>query len=303
MAASQMLNVFSNIAYANTIDVSEMDDTKAIDKGIEKSFSKKQCVRTNNASLTSIRLNESCEILLNYPKNGDHVKPIFYQDNYIILLDWADGINTEEQIVSYALQIWNINDPTNIDYYETIDSYKYLIADDLQTYDTYKWRIVAMGIYGPVCHSQPGYFIKIDPSSTDGFSYSHLKISDEKCHHAISNASIQTVNATMHPITIVQIKAGFFHIQALTDTSDASYLLQFSAPGYKTTQFNYEPINYHTKKMGFEKKINLEDIIHTLKILSGFSVQYDCMNHIDLCKDSMIDVCDVVSMLKFLSIQ
>jgi hypothetical protein len=257
-----------------------------------------QSENTNNhfeIKQSDIALQKACDIMLIHPDNDAYVKPIFHQDNYIILMDWEDYVSPEGDDIVYSLEIWNKMEPSNIYYYQLSESYKYLIVDHLQIYDTFIWQVKAMDHYGVACQSQTSSFIKTDPSMGDaGISY--ILIEDAKCQYSLANASIQLVDSS-YKIQIFHPDKRFFHIEGPFGT----YELNVIAPNYQSKQKNIHHTNSNINYLFLNRMIYLKNLIYVLKLLSGFEQNYDCPGKIDWCMNQAVDLDDAIYMMNILS--
>ena len=254
-----------------------------------------KAIASNNNDVTTLSPASSCEIVLIHPDNEANVNPIYHQENYIILMDWEDYVSPEGYDISYTLEIWNKIEPSKIDYYQLSDSYKYLIVDHLQTYDTFIWQVTAMNLYGEVCQSQKRSFVKTDPSAGNaGISYVFLK--DANSQNVIANASIQPVLST-YKIKIFQPDINFFHVEG----PYGKYLLNAIAWNYHSKQIEIDHTFNKHNPIFLTKRKSLEDLIKILRILSGFPEKYDCLNEIDLCMNKTVDFGDAIYLMNKLA--
>ena len=235
---------------------------------------------------------KSCEIRLIHPDNAANVSPIFHQDDHIILMDWED---VEGDHITYSLEIWNEIELSTIDYYQLTDSYKYLIVDNLKTGDTFIWQVKAMNQYGVVCQSQTRSFIKTDPSVPDaGTSYIFTK--DDKCLNLIKNSTIQAVSSS-YKIKILQPQNTFFHVGG----PFGEYQLNVTAPNYQPKQMVLVHESSKENHWLLTKTISLKDLIKVLKLITGYSENYDCLDEIDFSKNQKVDLGDVIYLINNLS--
>ena len=254
-------------------------------------------ISTDNDKLTK-NDQTACELSLIHPINGAKVKPILYQDNYFILMDWEDYISPEGYPISYSLEIWNQVTPSDKMYYATQESYKYLIVDNLQIHDTYYWQVKAMDPFDQVCQSKTENFIKIDPGSGEGVA-SYIYVKEKNCQSTIHHANIQCLDCFKLKLTIQQHIKELFHIEG----PFGYYKLNINASGYHSKIVNFVHKENDSRTILLSQQAHLKHIIMILKFLSGNFLSNNHFCEIDKFSDNKINISDVNFLMKELSNQ
>ena len=254
-------------------------------------------ISTDNDTLTKSD-QAACELSLIHPINGAKVSPIFYQDNYIILMDWEDYTSPEGYPISYSLEIWNQMTPSDKMYYANQESYQYLIVDNLQIHDTYIWQVKAMDPFGLVCQSKTGAFIKIDPSPID-YGISYIFVKDKNCQTAIPHAKVHYIDSS-YPVNDNFIRHPtdlFFQIHAIY----GPYTLKFSAPEYYSKTVTIDHQESGSNHIMLSLHTNLQGVVKVLIFLSNNTLSDHYLCEIDLNHNNLIDLGDVILLLKELT--
>jgi hypothetical protein len=255
-----------------------------------------QALSISNSNSKTI-LNKTCEISLNHPENGESVSPMFYQDDHIIFMHWEKYISPDSYPITYIFKIWHPIEPNKILIFEDASTnYKHIKVDQLLTNETYQWQVTALNPYGTVCQSSIGTFKLTDPSGNACIYF--IKVLD-RCNGLISNASIQQKKGYTYKLTIIPEPKNerILTFGPINDTDDP-YTLIVSASGYDSIEVDVDRKELQTGYLVLNRKINLQTLIMTLKIISNFIVPPFCLHDMDVNQNLKCDLGDVIQMMK-----